>query len=312
MQGKNIWLFGAGQWGEKYIDTYGNSTCKGFIDNSLNKQGTKIRDVDVYSYNEFKNQFNKETDIVYITTHGGREAIFLQLFEDKLHIFAKAYIPERGIVRVEDSWNKTSNSQLGEDAGLRHYFNCNGLSSGYKGFYLDIGAYHPFIYNNTRWAYEIGWRGMNIDPSEQSIKLFNAFRPDDINLNCGVSDRNSELMYYIYKGAEGKNSFVAEEENIQSATSVKSVKVRNINDILEEYHIENIDFVDIDVEDFDEKIVNTFDWKKYRPRCVLVELLGQRSVEDILDTAIHQKMKKEGYLLKGFYTVTALYIRENE
>lgn len=311
MQGKNTWLFGAGQWGQKYIDAYGNSACKGFIDNSLNKQGTKIRNVEVYSYEEFKKQFNKETDAICITVHSGRDAIFLQLFADKLHIFAKAYIPERGIVRVEDSWDKTINSQLGEEVGLRHYFSCNGFLNGYKGFYLDIGAYHPFIYNNTRWAYELGWRGMNIDPNEQGIKLFNAFRPEDINLNCGVSDENGELMYYTY-GAEGKNSFVADRETVLAATRSRSVKVRNINDILDEYHIEYIDFVDIDVEGFDEKIVNTFNWKKYRPRCVLIELLGQGSVEDVLNTEIHQRMKKEGYFLKSFYTVTALYIRNNE
>ncbi|MCM1182626.1 MAG: FkbM family methyltransferase [Roseburia sp.] len=311
MSGKNIWLFGAGKWGEKYIKEYGKLKCKGFVDNSPERQGELFQEILVYGYDELKSQFDKENDIIYITTRAGMDQIILQLAEDGLLSFAKAYTPNtgQGIVDIRDAWNKVINSQLGEDVGLEHWFTCNGFLNGYKGFYLDIGAYHPFAYNNTRWAYELGWRGMNIDPNEQSIKLFNMFRPEDININCGVSDKNEELVYHIFEGAEGKNSFV-EEENLQSVTATKVIKVRNINDILEEYHIEKIDFVDIDVEGFDERIVYSFNWKKYQPKCVLIELLGQNDIEAVLETSIHKKMREEGYALKSFYTVTALYIKK--
>lgn len=308
-KGKNIWLFGAGKWGEGYIEEYGNYMCRGFIDNSSQKQGTSIKGVFVYGYGEFKRNFNKETDVIYITTDIGRTEIFIQLFDDNLYAYAKAYVPKRGVVDIKDAWNKTVNSQLGEDIGLMHWFGCNGLLDGYDGFYLDIGAYHPFAGNNTKWAYELGWRGMNIDPSEQSIKLFNIFRPDDININCGISDQSGELRYHIFKGKEGQNSFADDAEG--SATSTKMVKVYNVNDILEKHHVKNIDFVDIDAEGFDEKIVQAFDWKKYNPKCVLIELLGQGSVEDVIQTSIHTKMKEEGYILKSFYSVTALYIKAN-
>lgn len=310
MSRESIWLFGAGKWGEKYIEEYGKSRCKGVVDNSSAKQGTLFHDILVCSYDEFKDRFENENDVIYITTFFGKDQIILQLADDGLLSSAKAYVPEHGIIDIESVWDKVINSQLGEDVGLRHWFACNGFLDGYKGFYLDIGAYHPFACNNTRWAYELGWRGMNIDPNEQSIKLFNVFRPEDINVNCGVSDRNGELMYHIFEGAEGQNSFVGEEKR-QAATSTKIVKVRNINDILDEHHIEKIDFVDIDVEGFDERIVCSFNWKKYHPKCVLIELLGQRDIEAVIQTPIHKKMKEEGYVLKCFYTVTALYIDAN-
>lgn len=309
---KGIWLFGAGKWGEKYIEEYGTSLCKGFVDNSSKRQGRRLKDVPVYDYSEFKTRFDKERDVIYITAATrGKNEIVIQLFKDKLHTFAKAYIPERGIINIEDSWNKVINSQLGEEIGLEHWFRCNGiLKEGYKGFYLDIGAYHPFAINNTRWAHELGWRGMNIDPNAQSIELFNIFRPEDINLNCGVSDKNEELTYYIKKGEEGSNSFAKESEDADSVTDTKIMEVRNINDILDEHHIEKIDFVDIDVEGLDEKIVRTFNWKKYSPKCALIEFLEQESVEDVLKTPIHKKMKEEGYILSSFYTVTALYVKK--
>ena len=142
------------------------------------------------------------------------------------------------------------------------------------------------------------------------LELFNIFRPEDINLNCGVSDKNEELTYYIKKGEEGSNSFAKESEGADSVTDTKIMEVRNINDILDEHHIEKIDFVDIDVEGLDEKIVRTFNWKKYSPKCALIEFLEQESVEDVLKTPIHKKMKEEGYILSSFYTVTALYVKK--
>lgn len=40
-------------------------------------------------------------------------------------------------------------------------------------------------------------------------------------------------------------------------------------------------------------------------------VLGQNSLEDVIQTPIHKKMKEEGYLLKSYYTVTALYIKND-
>ncbi len=50
----------------------------------------------------------------------------------------------------------------------------------YKGFYVDIGAHHPFRYSNTQFFYEKGWRGINIDATPGSMDRFKDFRPEDI------------------------------------------------------------------------------------------------------------------------------------
>lgn len=305
---KRIWLFGAGKIGREYADKCMSICYIGFVDNNP-QRCEDIEGLKVYQYDQFKNKFNKEKDIICITCANFDE-IYFQLSEDGFAQGIKAYLPDKGIGLIEDMYGQNIHSQLGEEIGLRHYFSCNGFTDDYKGFYLDIGAYHPFQGNNTWWFYKKGWRGMNIDANEDSIRLFRAFRPDDININCGVSDKNEELEYYMFHGAAGMNTFVSERKNVKEIENVKLLKVRNINDILNDYNIEKVDFIDIDVEGGEEKIVNTFNWKKYNPKCALIEFLGQNSIEDVLQTPIHKKMREEGYFLKSYYTVTALYIKK--
>ena len=57
-----------------------------------------------------------------------------------------------------------SYSQEGEDLILQRI-----LPQEQVGFYIDVGAHHPFWYSNTALLYEKNWRGMNIDPSPDGI-----------------------------------------------------------------------------------------------------------------------------------------------
>ena len=66
---------------------------------------------------------------------------------------------------------KKSYSLLGEDIFLNKYFN-----NQKKGFYIDVGCYHPISGSNTYLLYKKGWRGMNFDISKLSIDLFNFLR----------------------------------------------------------------------------------------------------------------------------------------
>lgn len=70
----------------------------------------------------------------------------------------------------------------GEDLILRELF-----EYAKSGFYVDVGAHHPFRFSNTYLFYKVGWRGLNIDAMPNSMKLFNRFRPRDINIECGVA-----------------------------------------------------------------------------------------------------------------------------
>ncbi|WP_211321611.1 hypothetical protein [Pedobacter cryoconitis] len=53
-----------------------------------------------------------------------------------------------------------SYSQEGEDMIYR---SCFENRKHYKGFYIDVGAHHPYRFSNTVHFYQNGWRGINIE-----------------------------------------------------------------------------------------------------------------------------------------------------
>lgn len=56
-----------------------------------------------------------------------------------------------------------------------------------KGPYLDVGAHYPFRLSKKQLLYERGWRGVKIDTIPGSMGPFRHHRPEDINIECGVS-----------------------------------------------------------------------------------------------------------------------------
>ena len=55
-----------------------------------------------------------------------------------------------------------------------------------NGFYVDLGANHPFLHSNTAWFWLNGWSGINVDANQKSIAIFNKIRKNDINLNYAI------------------------------------------------------------------------------------------------------------------------------
>ena len=170
-------------------------------------------------------------------------------------------------------------SQDGEDMIIRSLYE---EKYNYTGFYIDIGALHPFRFSNTMYFYERGWRGINIEPTPTAIDLFNKFRPEDINLNIGVGKEYEELTFHCFN-EPALNSFSTElsaqrdGEKSYFITERIPIKVYPLDEILDT-HVpagRHIDFMSIDVEGLDLQVLQSNNWEKFRPDYLLVE--------DILD-----------------------------
>lgn len=94
----------------------------------------------------------------------------------------------------EKKYEKKSFSQSGEDLIVKFIIDNLGIN---KPTYIDIGAHHPYFISNTALFYKNGCRGINIEPDPPLFKVFLKYRKEDVNLNIGISDCNSESDFYI-------------------------------------------------------------------------------------------------------------------
>jgi FkbM family methyltransferase len=187
-------------------------------------------------------------------------------------------------------------SQEGEDLVLLSYFD-NG-QQGYKGFYVDIGAHHPYRFSNTYIFYTMGWRGINIDASPGSMKPFRRSRTRDINLELGIGSEPGSLTFYCFN-EPALNTFdkeIAMSRNGKDGYKIiseKVVDVRTLAQVLDEHVPANtkIDFLTLDAEGFDFLILASNNWKKYRPGFIITEVVSQGNT----NTEIAHLLLAQGY-----------------
>jgi FkbM family methyltransferase len=179
----------------------------------------------------------------------------------------------RFVLERLDPYVNLAYSQDGEDMILRRLF-----ESQKSGFYVDVGAHHPYRFSNTCYFYRRGWSGINIDPNPEAIETFRRERPSDINVCVGVSEHAGNLSYYFFN-EPALNTFdanlAAERGRLASyrLLGTRGVPVRRLDDLLGEYLLpdQKIDFMSVDVEGLDLSVLRSNDWSRFRPRMLLVE-----------------------------------------
>jgi FkbM family methyltransferase len=211
----------------------------------------------------------------------------------------------------EKKYAVESFSQEGEDLILKCIF------SGKKhGFFVDIGAHHPFRFSNTYLLYKQGWNGINIDAMPNSMELFHQYRYSDINLEMGIGDNQGELDFYVFNET-ALNTF---DNNLKDKylqigpyelSSVVKVKTDTLSNILEKYLPDDkkIDFFNIDVEGLDLNVLKSNNWSKFRPEFVLVEILDIKNMEDLLTNPISTFLSSVGYSIYAKTVNTVFYRR---
>mgnify|MGYP001430352465 FL=1 len=175
------------------------------------------------------------------------------------------------ILKRKFKYQKKSYSLNGVDLNIDYIFKTKK-----NGFYLDIGAQHPISNNNTYLLFNKGWRGINIDLDKKNIDLFNIVRPNDINLNYAISDAEKEADLYYYHDSSPINTLSKDVSDFQNAkvSKVKKVQTKILNNILDDINLQNhIDYMNIDVEGYEEKVLKIFDIKKYKPSVISIEYL---------------------------------------
>lgn len=192
-----------------------------------------------------------------------------------------------------------SYSYSGEDMVLRAIFKKRKVK---KGFYVDIGAYHPRQLSNTHYFYRNGWRGINVDAQSESMDLFRWLRPGDTNIVAAVTKDHTERTLFVFE-SPSLNTLDPEiaEARVRGGFRIvreERVKTRTLAEILTE-HLpsgQRIDFLSVDVEGYDLDVLMSNDWSTYRPSYVVIES-DIEDVEEIRRGAIYEFMREQRYSL---------------
>ena len=171
-----------------------------------------------------------------------------------------------------------------------------------EGIYIDIGCHHPLINNNTYPLYKRGWKGINIDIDYGAIDSFNFLRSKDTNIKIAVSDTTGEAELFFYHNRAAKNT-LSKEKGFDSK-EIQKIKTSTLNKVIENsiYKDQKINFISIDVEGYELNVLKGFDFKKYKPDLVVLELIQEGMTEFFYQNIVNiQNSEVYLYMIKHDY-----------
>ena len=186
----------------------------------------------------------------------------------------------------------------GEDVIIQGLFNHRK-----DGFYIDVGCYHPIRASLTHLLYKKGWKGVNIDISEDTINLFKIARPNDKNINIGIADKVGEDFYY-------QSSHINQANSFKYYDGVKKVKIKitTLDNIIKNLEIKKIDFLNIDVEYTDFKVLQGLNLNSVRPTLIAIEDNDAFDIADLVNSDIYKYLINKEYFLYSKLNCTNLYL----
>jgi FkbM family methyltransferase len=214
---------------------------------------------------------------------------------------------------IESTPHLASYSQFGEDKIIADLLKDMKFKSI---VYLDIGANNPKFISNTYLFYEKGFRGVLVEPNPYLVGKLRYVRPKDlvVNIGIGIEENAIEANFYMFaEEADGLSTFSLEEakhwENV--GLNGKKYKIERIwkmplitvNNLIENYLTECPDFVSIDVEGWDLKILKTFNFDKHNPAIFCVETLAYKE-----DGSTYRVKEMYDFLeSKGYFSFAETY-----
>jgi FkbM family methyltransferase len=146
------------------------------------------------------------------------------------------------------------------------------------GFYIDVGAFAPVEGSVTYAFYQRGWRGINIEPNTHLIRAFNSSRPEDINLNVALGANPGFANLHIVEKDPGlstiNSTYAHAHRDAGYEISTQSCPLLTIDAVWEEYVGDrSVHFLKVDVEGYEEEVLQGNDWNEHRPWIVVVEAM---------------------------------------
>jgi len=167
---------------------------------------------------------------------------------------------------------------------------------GDDGYFLEIGAYHPTIFSNTRFLVERNWSGCYVEGSPSAMSRFiDEYKDNDkiTLIDSLFGDKSGVTLFYdsIGDGISSTDANHIEKWKNGSGCKFKKIFAPVIDkNILYQLLPSNIDFVNIDVEGQSANFSTLLDYNKLNTKVICIEHDNQ------------QQRLQEHFSSIGYYT----------
>jgi FkbM family methyltransferase len=185
-----------------------------------------------------------------------------------------------------------SYSQLGQEK----YLNENFFKNKTNGVFVDIGAHDGITLSNTKFFEELGWQGICVEPIPE------IFEKLKINRKCiceqyAVSDEDGIGEFLVLKGwtemlsglaneyvqshVNRINAEISERGGSKEIIPINTIKLQTL---LDRHNITYIDYLSVDTEGNELKILKSIDFNKTKVFSITVE--NNYNISDFKDYLI--------------------------
>jgi FkbM family methyltransferase len=208
-----------------------------------------------------------------------------------------------------ENWKAVNNEYfvLSENGIIQPYeyvLNLLGKPSGL--FYVDIGAHDGLSCSNSAYMeFLLGWDGICIEPHPELFSLLEESRSCKL-YNCCISDVDEFMDFVVISGDgdalsgilsnmddEHKKRYQEHVVKFGGGFEVKKIMSKTLNSILDENSVSKIDYLSIDTEGSEYKIITSIDYDRFDITVISAENnTGDSSVRDFLESKGYEYVTK--------------------
>lgn len=188
-------------------------------------------------------------------------------------------------------------SQCGQDGFVLGFF-----KNKKDGFFIEIGAHNGIACSNTKKLEELGWKGICVEPNPNVFKDLVINRPNCDNYNVAIGNNSGKFNFTKITGYSEMLSGLTEEyeeahlQRIEREVNehggtieIIPIKVMTFDELMSNHAgIKTIDYISIDTEGNEFKILKSIDFKKHDIKVLSVE-------NNYDDSEVREYMIQQGY-----------------
>ena len=178
---------------------------------------------------------------------------------------------------------------------------------GYKnGVFVDVGAHDGKTINNTLYfETNNNWKGINVEPITDVYEKLVINRPNCINLNCAVDEKEGEAEFIYNKGYTEmisglKNHYdlrhharlVNENNHFGSSSNIISIPTNTLANIFKTNAVTHVNYLSIDVEGAEFAVIKSIDFES-----VFIDVIGFENNYNDTSVPIVEYLNNKGYNL---------------